>query len=76
MKTNGKPLKKHEQPVRFLAGKPGKLVNIPEAQVKSLCTSVRTVFLEQSAARSTSLAQTHSKTLGNRCLSSIFGRKR
>eukprot|EP00930_Biecheleria_cincta_P085182 TRINITY_DN74592_c0_g1_i1.p1 TRINITY_DN74592_c0_g1~~TRINITY_DN74592_c0_g1_i1.p1 ORF type:complete len:302 (-),score=62.16 TRINITY_DN74592_c0_g1_i1:42-947(-) len=30
-------------------GKPGKLVQIPEGQVKSLCTKVRTVFLEQSA---------------------------
>ncbi|CAK9115879.1 unnamed protein product [Durusdinium trenchii] len=30
-------------------GKPGKLVNIPEAQVKGLCSAARTVFLEQSA---------------------------
>jgi len=30
-------------------GKPGKLVQIPEAQVKALCTAVRTVFLDQSA---------------------------
>ena len=29
-------------------GKPGKLVNIPEAQVKGLCSSARIVFLEQS----------------------------
>jgi len=30
-------------------GKPGKLVQVPEAQVKALCTAVRTVFLDQSA---------------------------
>jgi len=30
-------------------GKPGKLVQIPEAQVKALCTAVRTIFLDQSA---------------------------
>jgi len=30
-------------------GKPGKLVQIPEAQVKALCTAVRSVFLDQSA---------------------------
>jgi len=29
--------------------KPGKLVQIPEAQVKSLCTAVRNTFLDQSA---------------------------
>eukprot|EP00440_Ansanella_granifera_P043572 gb/GFBE01047228.1/.p1 GENE.gb/GFBE01047228.1/~~gb/GFBE01047228.1/.p1 ORF type:complete len:186 (+),score=57.78 gb/GFBE01047228.1/:1-558(+) len=29
-------------------GKPGKLVQIPEGQVKALCTAARTVFLEQS----------------------------
>jgi len=30
-------------------GKPGKLVQIPEAQAKALCTAVRSVFLDQSA---------------------------
>jgi len=30
-------------------GKPGKLVQIPEAQVKALCTAARSVFLDQSA---------------------------
>ncbi|CAK9067274.1 unnamed protein product [Durusdinium trenchii] len=30
------------------AGKPGKLVQIPEGQVKSLCTAARTIFLDQS----------------------------
>jgi len=30
-------------------GKPGKLVQIPEPQVKALCTAVRTVFLDQSS---------------------------
>jgi len=30
-------------------GKPGKLVQIPEAQVKALCTAVRSVFLDQNS---------------------------
>jgi len=30
-------------------GKPGKLVQVPEAQVKALCTAVRTVFLDQNS---------------------------
>jgi len=30
-------------------GKPGKLVQVPEAQVKALCTAVRSVFLDQNS---------------------------
>eukprot|EP00438_Fugacium_kawagutii_P013309 Skav206489 [mRNA] locus=scaffold1128:101288:119119:+ [translate_table: standard] len=33
------------------SGKPGKLVNIPEAQVKGLCSAARIVFLEQNVPR-------------------------
>ncbi|OLQ09335.1 Serine/threonine-protein phosphatase PP1-beta [Symbiodinium microadriaticum] len=37
-----------EKCLEVKGGKPGKLVQIPEGQVKSLCTSARGVFLEQS----------------------------
>mgnify|MGYP002803598492 FL=1 len=33
--------------LEIMGGKPGKLVEIPEGQRKSLCTAVRTVFLDQ-----------------------------
>eukprot|EP00931_Biecheleriopsis_adriatica_P009420 TRINITY_DN1104_c0_g1_i1.p1 TRINITY_DN1104_c0_g1~~TRINITY_DN1104_c0_g1_i1.p1 ORF type:complete len:303 (-),score=83.83 TRINITY_DN1104_c0_g1_i1:59-967(-) len=38
-----------EKCLEVKGGKPGKLVQIPEAQVKALCTSVREVFLSQNA---------------------------
>jgi len=38
-----------EKCLEVKGGKPGKLVNIPEAQLKSLCSGVRSVFLEQNA---------------------------
>jgi len=38
-----------DQCLEVKGGKPGKLVNIPEAQVKGLCTTVRQIFLEQNA---------------------------
>eukprot|EP00439_Symbiodinium_sp_Y106_P027005 s2079_g3.t1 len=38
-----------DQCLEVKGGKPGKLVNIPEVQVKGLCTAVRDIFLQQSA---------------------------
>ncbi|CAE7490213.1 bimG, partial [Symbiodinium pilosum] len=38
-----------DQCLEVKGGKPGKLVNIPETQVKGLCTHVRQIFLDQSA---------------------------
>ncbi|CAE7262551.1 bimG [Symbiodinium sp. CCMP2592] len=38
-----------DQCLEVKGGKPGKLVNIPEVQVKGLCTAVRQIFLDQNA---------------------------
>lgn len=47
------PIRSHQILLDFCdwRGKPGKLVNIPEAQVKGLCSAARIVFLEQSATQ-------------------------